>query len=281
VSFTAAFHGVPFLPTDKFVSLAIDGCQQSGFPQGLLQPDLPPLISAHRTSIESDANLQRIYFGPRAREAYLRGPGWGMWITERHIQTLGGRLRVRAEAPVDLIVERPPGMWLQLTPDPFNVTEAQLERLGSYIQPLIPSIEQIRDADLPPTTKLEQAIVVDEHDRYDDYVGPPLRIEVRPFPEDSVPINIHFEQSLTPPQSDALLRTVRLWYLDGLAQRFGDGPFHDMIGPNWQGETARWAVDIGFADPESALQELARRLAGWAALHGARVRDVTVGMEEP
>ena len=136
--------------TGQFVELAIDACERSGLSQGLLLRDDLPKHSAGTTPVEREARPNSIFFGPNALERYVRGPGWGLWLTTRHIDLLGGIERMKAEAPVLLVEPRGEGVWLQLTLDPWAVTEEALERFADYLKPLTPTVELLRLADSQP-----------------------------------------------------------------------------------------------------------------------------------
>jgi hypothetical protein len=71
-----------------------------------------------------------------------RGAHWGMFLTARHLEQLGG---VRALRDLGLFhsVERlggPPGelVWLQLTPDPYQVDQTALQAMARELAPVMP-----------------------------------------------------------------------------------------------------------------------------------------------
>jgi hypothetical protein len=71
-----------------------------------------------------------------------RGAHWGTFLTARHLQLLGGIQALR-DLGLFYLVERlagPPGelVWLQLTPDPYQVGQTVLEAMARELAPVMP-----------------------------------------------------------------------------------------------------------------------------------------------
>ncbi|MBI4492109.1 MAG: hypothetical protein HY690_04890 [Chloroflexi bacterium] len=277
ITFEATYDRGEIIPWAEFVALAQRVAEASGLANGLLVAAGVHGLDATYTDVEAKGAR----FGPNALERYVRGPGWGLWLTACHLEGLGGRARVLREAPVHRIVERPTGLWLELTADPWDVPEEALARLASYLAPITPTVEQVHAVDplgWPPPEEVE---AVTEADAYADYAGPPLRFEWLLLDGDTVPINVHLAQQPAPEVAAALERAVLAWYNDGAQEAYGPGGFHDLRGPDWDELTVRWDVDMGPADYERGLDDLTRRLAGWSAKWKCPVAAVRLGMEEP
>ena len=71
-----------------------------------------------------------------------RGAHWGTFLTTRHLQQLGGIQPLR-DLGLFHLVERlagPPGelVWVQLTPDPYQVDQRLLEAMARELAPVMP-----------------------------------------------------------------------------------------------------------------------------------------------
>jgi hypothetical protein len=71
-----------------------------------------------------------------------RGAHWGTFLTARHLEPLGG---IQALRDLGLFhsVERlagPPGelVWVQLTPDPYQLDQTRLEAMAHQLAPVMP-----------------------------------------------------------------------------------------------------------------------------------------------
>jgi hypothetical protein len=72
------------------------------------------------------------------------------------------------------------------------------------------------------------------------------------------------------------MAALQVWYEDGFEGGFGGGGFHDIAGPTVDGRIVRWQADLGSADGEHAIKELARRLA---AQREVTVRRLVLGTD--
>src|SRR5581483_1356386 len=82
--------------------------ERSGLSVGLLLSPEPRRgrLTRH-TPLESAASGQGVCFGPRALRRYTWGLGWALWLTDGHLEALGGRARVLRAAPAARVVESP------------------------------------------------------------------------------------------------------------------------------------------------------------------------------
>lgn len=280
----AGFGPQPLVSETEFIAACRHAAEVSGLAQALLMPldgVRAPRIWPSDTPLELEAHRSGVSFGPAALQRYLRGPGWGLWLTAEHLAGLGGRHYVRTVAPVVRVHERPTGLWLELTDSPWALSDEALDCLEAFLQPVLPTVEQIRAADPPETRQAEPQWTVTAADAYAEYTGPPIQFVWGPVDGVDVPINIHLG---SPPSSEAaaaLERAVHSWYSAGAAGWFPGGGLHDMRGPDWDGLTARWMVDMGHVDAGAALGSLGQRLAGWAHTWGIPIALARAGYEEP
>src|SRR5262249_43453199 len=166
VSLLADFGYQPPLNEMEFVSLCIELAESSGLPQGLLsQADDPWEV----TIVERHALRQGVFMGPTALTRYVRGAGWGLWLTADLLGGLGGRNRVARDAPVERVIERPTGLWLELTPSPWDMPPQALARIESFLGPVLPSPAQIKDADSQPVFTPPVLMTLLPDDDYADY----------------------------------------------------------------------------------------------------------------
>jgi hypothetical protein len=275
--FGVLFGNPPLTDVAAFLARCLDLAELSGLEQGLmLSPGMPERLRMTLTPLEIKAR-----FGPNALRRYVRGVGWGLWLTAGHLAGLGGRERVLKEAPVHRLVERPSGLWLELTADPFEVVpEEALARLERFLAPIFPTVEQVLAADRwEPEPSVGEAVT--EADAYRDFAGPPVAHEwLRHVEEDMVGIHVQLEREPTPEVAAALERAVGTWHADWSVEDAEPGPLHDLLGPSWDEEGAHWNLDTGHADLEAALGDLMRRLAGWSARWECPVRVVRLGVED-
>jgi hypothetical protein len=105
------------------------------------------LVTAGRGSVLPDCSPYEELVGdhpfrrPRL-DRVSRGAHWGTFLTARHLEQLGG---IQALRDLRLFhrVERlagPPGelVWVQLTPDPYQVDQAALEAMARELAPVMP-----------------------------------------------------------------------------------------------------------------------------------------------
>jgi hypothetical protein len=115
-------------------------------------------------------------------------------------------------------------------------------------------------------------------DDYADDSGAPVRCEWLPDREGvDVTLYVHLSGAPSSDATAALERAVAAWYKAGLEGEFSVGVLHDLRGPYWDGPVAWWAVDLGSADDEEAIGNLARRLGGWSASWGCAIKMIRVG----
>jgi hypothetical protein len=275
VRFVARFGGAAPLREPEFVGLAAELGGATGLPQGLLLPQQPPRLWAGRTDLEDRALGEGVTFGPRALARYARGPAWGLWLTRRHVEGLGGRERVLREAPVALAFARPGGVWLELTASPWDVPDAALRRLEAYLVPILPSLRRLRATDAPPQRRSAGGVVTPA-DAYAGHRAPRLPWEWTAGADgDSVALTLRCAQAPSPEAAAALDRAVAAWYDAGAAEAFPGGGFHYLSDVQWDGSVAHWWVDVGFAEVKPAVDDLARRLAGWSAAWSCPVASLT------
>ena len=284
----------------EFVDWCLAGAEASGTAQALLVPHEPPRLVADQTEIERSllaplmARAGRHGFGPLALQRFARGAGWGLWLTEQHIAGLGGRDRVAREAPVARVLDRPAGVWLELTDSPWDAPDEALHRLEYFLAPIIPSADQVVAAD-PPALPPKRPPRVTRADCYPSHAGDPVRPEWLPgrgSAEDDLTLNVHLPRRPAAPAIRAFERLVEAWCADGAEGAFPSdratdepGGFHSRTDLEWEagssGVVARWSADVGGADIDyaRAIVELGRRLAGWTSKYGCPVEAFRVGRE--
>jgi hypothetical protein len=84
------------------------------------------------------------FFGRGLAECktFARGYFWGNFLSEFHLERLGGLQRVMAEAPCDVAEELPArtGLaYLQATPDIEDLPDRRLRELKDFLAPVLPS----------------------------------------------------------------------------------------------------------------------------------------------
>ena len=76
----------------------------------------------------------------------LRGYYWGNFLSQEHILELGGVDRIKQDAPCHKVEELSSGegniIYLQLTPDIEDFSDAALRALKNYLKPLLPKGER-------------------------------------------------------------------------------------------------------------------------------------------
>jgi len=172
------------------------------------------------------------------------------------------------EAPVAKVERKPAGLWLELTPSLWDFSEDQLGRLDAYLAPITPIIEKLRSSDPQwpwPRPPVEAPSAADE---YADYRG-----------NDTLSINVHLRRTPSKTAAAALDRAVRAWYRSGVEGAYG-GHFHDLDGPTRQGQVVGWTVDMRSVDVQMAVDDIGRRLAGWAAAWRTSIVTVRFGVDQ-
>jgi hypothetical protein len=216
----------------------------------------------------------RPFVGPEFAQ-FVTGEAWALWLTGRLLEGLGGTDRVKREAPVELVIERQTGLWLQLTDDPFApVSDAVFQRLALYLAPITPTVEQLKATGSPPAGP---SIELTPDDEYAGTLRAPVPIRwVAPNPSEIVPIQVVLQTRPRRAQANALERALLAWHRNW-SSPVQHAPLHDLEGPVWSGARAIWELDAGMADVEQPLHDLARRLAGWAAQWDLDVQEVRLG----
>jgi hypothetical protein len=92
-----------------------------------------------------------------------------------------------------------------------------------------------------------------------------------------VPLTVRLAQPPTADQSDALERAFRVWADDGERGVFGGGHLVSSQPVVWQPRAATWIVDFATEDFQTAMNELARRIAGWSQTWQCPVVAIELG----
>lgn len=278
---SASFGSGPALTEREFIDLCVRGARAAEAWQALLLPYLPArALSAQFTRREVAARRAGVEVGAAAFQHLLRGGGWGLWLGPDLVAGLGGPARVRAEAPVETVARYPGGIWFELTTSPWDVPTERLAALESYLGPVLLTPEralalQEPEPTPPPEPPLEPA------DDYPDYQGPPLPLDWLTELEGDIVLNLHLQTLPSPSACAALERAVSAWFVAGSEGAFSLGSFHDLRGPAADGLIFRWSLDPGFAEVDEAVEDLARRLAGWSAAWACPVEVLAIGKEAP
>jgi hypothetical protein len=250
---------VPVTPRD-FIDWCRGLAPKAGSGQGILATTgLPPEYRFWGTPEERRLG----WFGPNALRKYAGGIGWAMWLPQELVSQLGGLQRAEAPAPYHRIERLAGGLWLELTTDPLETLEEdRLDAAHAFVQPIMPTQRDLQLAD-PPAIRPARPRT-GRKDDYHQYSGPPVPVvtsEVR-HTED-IAFHLDVEPALDPRQRAALERAVYRWH-----QRWSDPrrkfPVHDLSALEVGDQGASWAVDFGGAPAVQPIEDLARRLAGWA-----------------
>lgn len=250
------------LSVDEFVASTLDLLEAGGFPQAAMLPGRSAMWHV----------VDRVRLGPRLLNDYLHGEtvGWGTWLTAGHLERLGGRDRVLADAPAARIEVRPGGVWLEATESPFQCELADVIALSQFLAPLFITQEQAwqldpvyfyvpgQEADAGDSGSTASAA-----DRYpgDDH-GRVVVDGLERLAMDTT-LTVYFAVDPSDDARDAVGRAMIAWYADGADEAFGDG-FHDINGPSVDRGEATWTIDFGHSDAVTAIDDLSRRLANWA-----------------
>jgi hypothetical protein len=123
-------------------------------------------------------------------------------------------------------------------------------------------------------------------DDYADFRGPALRYSVGPREGADVEILVRLERQPTTEEATSLEQAISAWDQHGVVNGFGRAPFwgrpghlrglytDDRSGARWTDRTLSWLADFGSADARTAMDDLARRLAGWSVAHGVNIREL-------
>ena len=197
VDLYVTFGPTEFMSLQEYIALVRKACGSFGCPQAFIHAlgqDLPPF---RYPPVQMQARQQKVFFGPLALEAYIEAYGWGVYLTSQHVDKLGGVEKLMQEAPVQNVQQWEAGHFLQLTEDPWRVTAQDLSRLDRYLTPLIPTVEQLRQAD-PSGHRARQTVG-----------GPALRYTWGQIEGVDVDISVELEQSPNP-DAGAALEQVRI-----------------------------------------------------------------------
>lgn len=124
---------------------------------------------------------------------------------------------------------------------------------------------------------------------YAGYHGPALRYSIEPREGADVEILVRLERQPTMDEAESLEQVISAWDQHGVVTGFGRAPFwgraghlrglytDDQSGARWTAHTLSWLEDFGSADARLAMDDLARRLAGWSAAHRLKIRELRFG----
>ncbi len=127
---------------DKMAHLARTSLVNSGGMYGFITVTrLPP---AGTTEYEDRLGVSDNWYVGLLRK-FVRGAFWENYLTEEHIQKLGGVESIKSNAPCARVDELIPGraLALRLTEDINDVTAADLEKLEAYFRPLAPTQDKV------------------------------------------------------------------------------------------------------------------------------------------
>ena len=172
--------------------------------------------------------------GLRECRELARGYFWGNFLSEQHIDRLGGMERIRRDAPSFLVEELSLGhdalIYLQATERPDASNEA-LETLGEFLKPILPTQKTVREWDPDLLARVQSP--------------PVLLASIHPIPVESTgnfsdldtPFTLYLERPLSE-----------------LGKKEFEKLFDDWIGVGWYGgfggDGFRYASDLAFLDDE-------------------------------
>ncbi|AQS08728.1 hypothetical protein CLOBY_08380 [Clostridium saccharobutylicum] len=94
-------------------------------------------------------------------DKYFRGYSWGNYLSENHVELLGGIEKIKKEAPVYLVKPlSDDGAYLQLTEMVDEVSDEDLRKLKRYFQPILPKASRM----LFPSEAKHRRMIIDEDD---------------------------------------------------------------------------------------------------------------------
>ena len=94
-------------------------------------------------------------------DRYFRGYFWGNFLSNRHVELLGGIEHIEKEAPVYLVKRLPDGgAFLQLTKNINNVSDDDLRKLKRFLLPVLPKA-RFR---LSPSEATFRRMIIDDDD---------------------------------------------------------------------------------------------------------------------
>lgn len=213
---------------------------------------------------------------------YARGAAWAMGLGPGLCARLGGPERVLAEAPVPLREPLGQGVWLQCSSSPFEDYAPVLTRLEAYLHPLLdwtrddPLVQWPRWGPPVPETEPTAPSARGQVRLTSAAAARPVPLEYLPDVELDTGLNVYLAAPPSERQVERLRDLVGRWYGEGVTGGFGGVGLHDLGGPTVDGSVLRWRVDFGSADPEVAIDALARELGAATDL---RVERLLIGVE--
>lgn len=239
--------------------------------------------------------------GLRETAARLRTYAWGMLLSGRHLDALGGLERVEASAPVAEVRDLSSAAWplafLRQSESLDDVSIDQLRALRDYLRPLLSPTRRGRYIG-PPLRLAEWHESGGLQSLRQPTAGGPLRqlppipmpprplhaarrrpttspagsvaIERRPpLDPESLDFTVELSAPLNEPDRVRLEGLILDWYEDGANGAYG-GPLHFIGSVVYVDEDPppriEWWIDAGPADLERALADLAGRLASHASV---------------
>lgn len=88
-----------------------------------------------------DERFGRIQYARPILGKHVRGAAWGMFLGPELVDALGGSTRVRQEAPVEIVEERPDGgVYLQMIQEPLELGEETYQILAARLEAYLSSV---------------------------------------------------------------------------------------------------------------------------------------------
>jgi hypothetical protein len=233
----------------------------------------------------------------RNADRWIPGLSWATVLREGHVEALGGRSRIRTEAPCERHEELASSeglfMYLQATEDILGFREEESERLAAFLAPVLPPPPQPKRYMTPDEMQEFVTRLQAPHDPSlprpweTTAVSPttPRSFEVRIVEEPvdpDVDFTFEFGRSMPPEAVILLDEMIDEWYGE-----WSDGecptPLHYRGALDFDDQemtpqpSARLQIDFGSALP-GALNDLLRRL-DQIADSGLPLTSVTLGQE--
>jgi len=220
---------------------------------------------------------------------YARGVFWANFLTERHIEKLGGIERALADAPC-FATRRigPSAIVLQATRSLWELRPEALEPLERFLAPVLP---RRSDVDLSPEPPRVSNLAMLEAMRE----PPPLPRRHVAAHSPRFPVVDHAHGGLAdwpdvvfsvtlesePQDRDLAILGQELseWYTLGFRGAFGGRGFAWMGKLDLEGDRIVWHVDAGDAELD-AYHELLQRLDGLVANGRVAIARLDVGLDE-
>jgi hypothetical protein len=137
---TARGGAIPDL-TSAALTLAKQAAARFGAATGYVaagRDGFQPFLSPYEDRVRSDP-----FRRPRL-DRVTRGAHWGTFLSGRHLQQVGGLEALRNLGLFHAVepLAGPPGelVWAQLTPDPYRVDQALLDRMAGALAPVMPPV---------------------------------------------------------------------------------------------------------------------------------------------